>query len=594
MSKKYIWFWFAALSGFGLSLVWFRNPEVLASANFELLALASSLPLFVGALWVCGKQTTLPVTSLVGLGFALLIFLQSKGVSYAFPLQFLLPLMYVLFAALLAWAFQNYWQVLGGETYARHLAWCVTLAGVVAALLGWSQLLGVTIQIDDRAYYLINGSGALIGPLGQPNLYASALVLGLVAWIYLAASRRIPAWFRVLPALVFGVPLFFTASRTGFLELLVLAGLAFYGWRICKQSDEYGKTFCRELFGLSVLCLLIQIFCSWIVSNGTLDIANPSLGRVSALVRMGQSNSDRFDMWQRAWAIFCAHPFWGSGFGNYALMEYVELAGRINNPHSVPIVAHSHNLILQILAEAGVFGGVCVLLLGWCWLKTWRTAFSNPAVLLLQLLSLVILLHSQLEYPLWYANFLAIFMACSVNWSLSKAPVISRGLMATVFLLLLAFFTAGGSLFIFGLYRTDQALALKQQQHFGPSSQLAISVIQGNGLAAPYAAHLLMGMAEPGDSDETNQVYKSMAERLARWQPSATVLYRLALWQYSVGESDQALETLRKLLVAYPSSREWLLKSQGAQSVLLAGEKRRAFELWAKQVLSVNSAGNNH
>src|SRR5690606_28800407 len=111
-----------------------------------------------------------------------------------------------------------------------------------------------------------------------------------------------------------------------------------------------------------------------------------------------QGSSTRLQLIQPAWEMFTHNPSLGVGWGqfgwhNFAMTaSYPELNGYAN---------HAHNLLLQLLAEAGVFGGLLLIsgTLFWFWQQRGR-AISAERWWLYAVLA-VLAIHSLLEYPLW-------------------------------------------------------------------------------------------------------------------------------------------------------------------------------------------------
>ena len=120
--------------------------------------------------------------------------------------------------------------------------------------------------------------------------------------------------------------------------------------------------------------------------------------------------SSRFGAWANTMSLIQMHPWFGVGFGEFNFAwSMSEFPGR-----PTPFFDHTHNLILQFVVELGVPLGLLVLgLLGWafwcaaqnCRRESRSANTDSPLRPAFALLALV-LMHSMLEYPLWYAYFL--------------------------------------------------------------------------------------------------------------------------------------------------------------------------------------------
>jgi len=102
------------------------------------------------------------------------------------------------------------------------------------------------------------------------------------------------------------------------------------------------------------------------------------------------------------------NPFAGVGFGALA-WNHFSLAANFPSGLQEEITDNAHNIILQLLAEFGLPGGVFVIgaALFW-WISRFREKASVRGWWVLGMVA-VISLHSLVEYPLWYAYFLGPF-----------------------------------------------------------------------------------------------------------------------------------------------------------------------------------------
>ena len=133
------------------------------------------------------------------------------------------------------------------------------------------------------------------------------------------------------------------------------------------------------------------------------------------------------------------HPWAGVGFGEFNFAwTLTPFPGR-----PVAFFDHTHNIVLQFAVELGVPLAALVLgLLCWSLLAAWRAAQDSARRAALVMV-LMILLHSLLEYPLWYAYFLLpaafAFGLCFQprDESADAVPASSRPLLIASLLLML-------------------------------------------------------------------------------------------------------------------------------------------------------------
>jgi O-antigen ligase len=158
----------------------------------------------------------------------------------------------------------------------------------------------------------------------------------------------------IIAALIMGIALLFTGSRGGFLSFLgVLGFLA--APRILEKKDEShtletggGKS--KILLIAGVLALILVIFGAVIMLGG-----DQSLFRSIGLANPDDVSSGRAYFWSIALKIFLDYPILGAGLDAFgvAFTRYDTESGAYR-------VEEAHNDYLQILADAGILGFICV------------------------------------------------------------------------------------------------------------------------------------------------------------------------------------------------------------------------------------------
>jgi len=268
------------------------------------------------------------------------------------------------------------------------------LAGVLSALIGAVQVFAPSLPDGD--WIARSGlPGRAVGNLRQPNHLSSLLLwsaMALVPLIELGRLRR-GLGAALFALLVLGVVL--TASRTGVLGigLLVLWGL-----------------FDRRLSGRTRLLLLLSpllYLLAWLGLAAWAEVSRHAFGGEARLAEADLSGS-RFGIWANALALIRQQPWTGVGLGEFNLAwTLTPFPGR-----PVAFFDHTHNLLLQLAVELGLplaalVIGLLVVALWQVWQRSGQAA--PPAAVMRRtawMMLLLIALHSQLEYPLWYAYFL--------------------------------------------------------------------------------------------------------------------------------------------------------------------------------------------
>jgi O-antigen ligase len=237
--------------------------------------------------------------------------------------------------------------------------------------------------------------GRAVGNMRQPNHLSSLLLWAVICTAYLGQAKVLERALAavVMAALVFGIVL--TGSRTGTVGVVVL-GL----WGL------FDKRLGRSTRMLLVATPFVYVLC-WIgVTAWAHESAHVFVG--DARLAQADISSSRFKIWANTLALIRMHPWFGVGYGEFNFAW--TLTPFPNRP--VAFFDHTHNLFLQFAVELGIPMAVLLsALLAWA---MWRAFTAGrdpdaPTALALRcafMMVLMMAIHSQLEYPLWYAYFL--------------------------------------------------------------------------------------------------------------------------------------------------------------------------------------------
>ncbi len=287
-----------------------------------------------------------------------------------------------------------------GLAPAAFHALCVALvvAGVLGALIGVVQVF-VPQWADGEMIAQISG-GRAAGNLRQPNHLSSLLLWSLVALLWLAERGRVGRLAAPALGVLLLAGIVLSASRTGMLGVLMLGGWGWLDRRLSRRS--------RALLLASpvVFALLWTGLAAWAHHSQQVFGGDAQLAK-------GDISSSRFAIWSNTLALIAHDPWLGVGWGEFNFAW--TLTPFPDRP--VAFFDHTHNLPLQFAVELGVPLALLVLaLLGWALWRAGRAGFGAGAEsadpdtgLTLRagfLMVLMMAVHSQLEYPLWYAHFL--------------------------------------------------------------------------------------------------------------------------------------------------------------------------------------------
>jgi O-antigen ligase len=290
-------------------------------------------------------------------------------------------------------------------------AWIV--AGAASVGVGVAQVFAPD-AVDGQWIARSGIAGRAVGNLRQPNHLSTLLLWSAVAVVpqlEMVALRRHAvakvALCALFAAVLFGVVL--SGSRTG---LLGVAGLSAWG----LLDRRLSRTSRGLLLASPLICLVSWLLLGWLSS-----LLNA--GALGAATRLGESqdySSGRWSIWRDTLTLIAQNPWFGVGFGEFnfawSLTPFPD--------RNVQFFDHTHNLPLHLAVELGMPLALLVLgLLTWgLWQAFKRSAgvegpqgVGRRAALVMVLL---MALHSQLEYPLWYAYFL---LPTAFAWGLCLA-----------------------------------------------------------------------------------------------------------------------------------------------------------------------------
>ena len=344
---------------------------------------------------------------------------------------------------------------------AREARWRVLLWGWGLAA-GVSALMGL-FQYFDRAQLLgswVNyaGLGQAFGNLRQRNQFATLCSMGLVLLWWGAQYARVglatsapassgldgrshgtaagtmrsahdaappiaevaTAWpsAALTMALLAGASLVCAASaasssRTGFLQLLLLLGLA-WCWR--SSAPQRGR-FYR---GLGIVCFML---CAYLLAALLLPIAAGVDSSVFDRMRESpQGCEGRMPLYRNVLYLISQKPLTGWGWGELDYAHFMTLyTTPLAGVRFCAILDNAHNLPLQLAVELGLPLAllICALvLIVVLHHKPW--AERVPQRQLAWGLLAMVGLHSLLEYPLWYGPFQVACVLCL--WVLHAYP----------------------------------------------------------------------------------------------------------------------------------------------------------------------------
>ena len=296
-------------------------------------------------------------------------------------------------------------------------AWLV--AALISVLMGLMQYFGAVEFL--RGWISPTPVGVAFANLRQRNQFASLTSMGLVALLWwvtchvtphtrsqrssstptslsqpLEAAPRLQANLHQLgtlgAALLLGVGNAASSSRTGLMQLALIAALTLIWGQLRHPAVR------RTLLATVLVYGLASVALPWLAG------LDPFGSGAWARLRDGDAAcASRLTLWGNVLHLIAQKPWLGWGWGE---LDYAHFITLYPGERFCDILDNAHNLPLHLAVELGVPAAVLLcgaaLWAGWR-AKPWREA--DPLRRLAWSMVAVILLHSQLEYPLWYGPF---------------------------------------------------------------------------------------------------------------------------------------------------------------------------------------------
>ncbi|QLG88839.1 O-antigen ligase C-terminal domain-containing protein [Chitinibacter bivalviorum] len=344
-----------------------------------------------------GEKSNPPWVSLMWIAFAGVIGLQTLVLSHGYSTERLYPVIYALGAAGAAWSLARAIAVYGAERLLNMFAWGLLAGAIFNSGLAVPQI----VQL------IQDGPRLIFGNIGQKNMYGHYLAWGLASAAYLVTQKdELPKWMFWIVATWLALSLAFCGSRSPFLYALAWlpAGL-FLWWRGAETLREFGKS----LTIAAALIILMQ-FLAPVVNELLQALLKAKNDVPTGLDRIDSNGSRRLVEWQKAWITFLNHPWLGIGWGAWGSQSIaLQVRPEFAISSESVLFTHAHNSILNLMAETGVIGtSMIVAGITYAYSQVLR-AWRNPAVMFAAALGAVSILHSLVEYPLWYFHFLGPF-----------------------------------------------------------------------------------------------------------------------------------------------------------------------------------------
>lgn len=460
------------------------------------------------------------------------------------------------------------------------MAWLI--AALLSSVVGLIQFFGAVGGLDP--WIRATAVGEAFANLRQRNQFATLTNIGLVALIWFASVLlpRAPKlnsdraahgdgrticllWLlamSVASAALLAAGNAASSSRTG-LAQLVLVGLMVCMWGQARKP--------RVRLVLIVAAVTYAVAAFALPRLIGLDPA--SHGIAARLQDGGPACASRLTLWSNVLHLIVQKPWTGWGWGE---LDYAHFITLYHGPRFCEILDNAHNLPLHLAVELGLPFAILVCgAVGWLVIraKPWREtdATRQMAWAILAL----IMLHSMLEYPLWYGPFQMTLAICV--WLLWRKPqpllvpvpttpkpveqsnrAITSTLITGLAFALLAF-TAYAA---WDYHRISQIYL---------TPEMRSEAYRDNTLDKARASWLFrdqVRFAELTTTDvtpENAQEINALAKEVQHFSPESRVVIKIIESAVMLGRNDEAQFYLQRFWAAYPMEHERWLKGSASE-----------------------------
>ena len=388
------------------------------------------------------------------------------------------------------------------------------------------------------------------GNIGQTNHLASYLAIGWAALNYLLfrGTIRLKIYFPFSFFLFLGLVL--TGQRSAFIYVLCLSAI-FSCIPAVSRAEGSLRQRAAWLWCMPIVYLLMSFFLPIIVNTFSAQF-------LSASDRLHDGWGLRFQMLHVGWSLFLEAPWFGIGWGNLASYQFLKADVLPTVPAN-----HVHNIVVQLLAETGIFCTAIVFVVLFFWFRRFiKFPSSREKQFALGMIA-VLALHSLVEYPLWYAYFLfpiglVVGMFESDGLKLKVPPILTNILIkglncVAVVVLYFSFFEA--------LYVTD----MYSRRAYTYSTQVMrdeelneIARMPSRFFLKPYVDYI----DSTGRPFDGKNAVESIAinRRLLNTLIDNNVIVRRSIYLASAGKDEEAKNTFLRMKKIFPNETPEMLK----------------------------------
>ena len=405
--------------------------------------------------------------------------------------------------------------------------------------------------------------GEAFANLRQRNQFATLTNIALIALIWFFASRQFAGfvltrvkWVAISLGCFLAIGNAASQSRTGVAQLCL----------VCILSAVWGLWRNAAIRNI----LLTAVFAYGIATFALPVLAGFDLSTHGLFARLREGDlpcASRITLWSNVLHLIAQKPWLGWGWGE---LDYAHFITLYNGPRFCDILDNAHNLPLHLAVELGV--PVAVLICGgftWWVVRQKPWAERDATRQMAWAVMAVILLHSMLEYPLWYGPFQMAFLICiGLLWRPKERSGVkhrpentSKNALASVIQALIAIISVAFVFYAMWDYHRISQIYLPPESRTAAYRTDTLNKIRGSWLFTDQVqfAELLTTPLTLANAEWTFDT----ARQLLHYSPEPRVIEKLIESAVLLGNDDEAIAYLARFRAAFPQEhKRWASAQQ--------------------------------
>jgi O-antigen ligase len=443
----------------------------------------------------------------------------------------------------------------------RSFEWRAMLAGawliaaLVSSAIGLCQYFGVAQYF---AFMSPSRAGEAFANLRQRNQFATLTNMGLMALLWWVARTQKTEWVKpiswawLLAAVVLAMGNAISSSRTGLVQLILIIFMALWWWG--PRHSAVRQVLAAALLSYVLAALILP-------SLAGLDLA--SSGIWARLQNGGPQCASRLTLWSNVLHLISLRPWLGWGWGE---LDYAHFVTLYPGARFCEILDNAHNLPLHLAVELGI--PVSLLICGglsWLILRArpWRE--TDDTRRMAWGITAMILLHSLLEYPLWYGPFqIALGLCLGLLWPAPTNTLVAveanQNTRVPMWQVIVSISLMAAAAYAAWDYHRISQIYREPEQRSPAYRDNTLEKISASWLFRDQV-HFAEFTLTPLTRDNALQL-NTMAHELLHYSPEARVVEKLIESAILLGRDEEALFFLARYRAAYPEAHANWVKEQ--------------------------------